>query len=286
MRAAIDAAMCDEGKAPNTPAQVEEGRITGAIHQDGKVILFDASDYTLEPGTEAVIIDPKGRIAIAKLEQTAEWERLARSRTGLVWTVNPFGERVLFGAKVLGRHIHTEEPRPAHPLEGNQIGTVPGLEPALSGLVTDQKPGDWRMVPAETCPQACGDDEAPGVEESPITGHLPPDEKLLVLIAECDGWERVLAQSPKDLKATMEVIWRLLEIKKRRGIRPHVEKARQIWLRKRQRGWRNHKQIGEALKRLSINVALFFLIPFARWITCIARALADLAFWLWQEVRP
>ncbi|MBV1833090.1 hypothetical protein [Novacetimonas pomaceti] len=57
-------------------------------------------------------------------------------------------------------------------------------------------------------------------------------------MAECDHWERIERAEPDNLrakmKAIMEAAWRLLEIKKRRGIRPYVEEARQNWWRRRQ----------------------------------------------------
>ena len=103
--------------------------MSGAIQLDGKLILFDANDCHLAPGTEAVIVNEKGNIVVARLEPTAEWERLARTRTGLVWTVNPLGERVLFAVKVLGRYIRTED-----------MGQAVDLTPQKPDFFEDAKP--------------------------------------------------------------------------------------------------------------------------------------------------
>ncbi len=52
-------------------------------------------------------------------------------------------------------------------------------------------------------------------------------------MAECDHWERVERAEPDNLLARMKVVMFLLRIKKRRGIRPYVEQARQNWLQRR-----------------------------------------------------
>ncbi|GBQ49598.1 hypothetical protein [Komagataeibacter europaeus] len=52
-------------------------------------------------------------------------------------------------------------------------------------------------------------------------------------MAECDDWNRVVANEPRNTEAFMQANWRSLEIQKRRGIRPYVEQARQNWLQRR-----------------------------------------------------
>ncbi|GBQ46511.1 hypothetical protein [Komagataeibacter europaeus] len=52
-------------------------------------------------------------------------------------------------------------------------------------------------------------------------------------MAECDHWERVERAEPDNLLARMKAVMFLLRIKKRQGIRPHVESARQNWLQRR-----------------------------------------------------
>ncbi|MCE2564168.1 hypothetical protein [Komagataeibacter sp. FNDCF1] len=103
--------------------------MSGAIQLGGKLILFDANDCHLAPGSEAVIVNEKGKIVVARLEPTAEWERLARSRTGLVRAVNPLGEQVLIGVKVLGRYIRTED-----------VGQAVDLAPQKPDFFEDAQP--------------------------------------------------------------------------------------------------------------------------------------------------
>ncbi|GAN86330.1 hypothetical protein Gain_0027_005 [Komagataeibacter intermedius TF2] len=52
-------------------------------------------------------------------------------------------------------------------------------------------------------------------------------------MAECEGWDRVHSRDPKDMDANANIALLLLQIKKRRGIRPYVEQARQNWLQRR-----------------------------------------------------
>ncbi|AQU86233.1 hypothetical protein B0W47_00785 [Komagataeibacter nataicola] len=52
-------------------------------------------------------------------------------------------------------------------------------------------------------------------------------------MAECEGWERVNADKPQDMEALMQINLLMRWIRDRRGIRPHVERARQIWFQKR-----------------------------------------------------
>ncbi|WP_010517644.1 hypothetical protein [Komagataeibacter oboediens] len=52
-------------------------------------------------------------------------------------------------------------------------------------------------------------------------------------MAECDDWNRIVANEPRNTEAFMQANWRSLEIQKRRGIRPYVEQARQNWLQRR-----------------------------------------------------
>ncbi|QHC34167.1 hypothetical protein FMA36_00335 [Komagataeibacter xylinus] len=52
-------------------------------------------------------------------------------------------------------------------------------------------------------------------------------------MAECEGWERVNADKPRDMEALMHINLLRRWIRDRRGIRPYVERARQDWLQKR-----------------------------------------------------
>ncbi|GCE82214.1 hypothetical protein MSKU9_0355 [Komagataeibacter diospyri] len=52
-------------------------------------------------------------------------------------------------------------------------------------------------------------------------------------MAECEGWDRVHSRDPRDMDANANIALLLLQIKKRRGIRPYVEQARQDWLQRR-----------------------------------------------------
>ncbi len=52
-------------------------------------------------------------------------------------------------------------------------------------------------------------------------------------MAECEGWERVNADKPRDMEALMHINLLRRWIRDRRGIRSYVEQARQNWLQKR-----------------------------------------------------
>lgn len=53
-------------------------------------------------------------------------------------------------------------------------------------------------------------------------------------MAECEGWDRVYSNDPHDMAANANIALLVLQIKKRQGIRPHVEQARRNWLQRRQ----------------------------------------------------
>ncbi|QOF94174.1 hypothetical protein IFJ82_09435 [Novacetimonas hansenii] len=53
-------------------------------------------------------------------------------------------------------------------------------------------------------------------------------------MAECEGWDRIYSRDPKDMAANANIALLILQIKKRRGIHPHVEHLRRDWLQRRQ----------------------------------------------------
>ena len=88
----------------------QDVRITGAVMVDGKMLCFDATDYDLQPGTEAVVIGTKGEIYVSPIAENhpEDRARLARIRSALIPYVSGFySTRVpeFLQVKVLGRYV-------------------------------------------------------------------------------------------------------------------------------------------------------------------------------------
>lgn len=85
-------------------------RITGAIMSEGEMLCFDATDYMLEPGAEAVVIGSLGRIHVATIGEDHPDEALRRgtNRAAVIPYVSgryPVGTKENLYVKVLGRFI-------------------------------------------------------------------------------------------------------------------------------------------------------------------------------------
>lgn len=84
--------------------------VTGAVMVNGQMLCFDARDYDLSPGTEAVVIGRGGAIYVAKIadDHPEQKARMARSRSAVVPYVSgrhPAGTPEFLMVKVLGRYI-------------------------------------------------------------------------------------------------------------------------------------------------------------------------------------
>ncbi|MBF0877292.1 hypothetical protein HKD21_10585 [Gluconobacter cerevisiae] len=94
----------------NALATRQDARVTGAVMVEGEMLCFDATDYDLEPGTEAVVIGTKGEIYVAPIAKNhpEDRARLARIRCALIPYVSGFySPRVpeFLQVKVLGRYV-------------------------------------------------------------------------------------------------------------------------------------------------------------------------------------
>ncbi|GBR19888.1 hypothetical protein [Asaia spathodeae] len=90
--------------------QRENPRITGAVMSEGQMLCFDATDYMLEPGAQAVVIGALGRIHVATIgkDHPDEMRRKGMNRGAIIPYVSgcyPHGTRENLCVKVLGRFI-------------------------------------------------------------------------------------------------------------------------------------------------------------------------------------
>lgn len=88
----------------------ENPRITGAIMSEGQMLCFDATDYMLEPGAQAVVIGALGRIHVATIgmDHPDEMRRKGMNRGALIPYVSgcySLGTKENLYVKVLGRFI-------------------------------------------------------------------------------------------------------------------------------------------------------------------------------------
>jgi len=88
----------------------QDARVTGAVMVNGEMLCFDATDYDLEPGTEAVVIGTKGEIYVAPIAENhpEDRARLARIRCAFIPYVSGFyspGVPEFLQVKVLGRYV-------------------------------------------------------------------------------------------------------------------------------------------------------------------------------------
>lgn len=90
--------------------QRENQRITGAVMSEGEMLCFDATDYLLEPGAQAVVIGARGRIHVATIgkDHPDEMRRKGMNRGAIIPYVSgcyPPGTKENLCVKVLGRFI-------------------------------------------------------------------------------------------------------------------------------------------------------------------------------------
>ncbi|MBS1077892.1 hypothetical protein JK217_09020 [Gluconobacter kondonii] len=109
----------------------QDARVTGAVMVEGEMLCFDATDYDLEPGTEAVVIGTKGEVYVSPIAENhpEDRARLARIRSALIPYVSGFySARVpeFLQVKVLGRYV----PVPCAPPARAGKGAVQSLKAA------------------------------------------------------------------------------------------------------------------------------------------------------------
>ncbi|MBR0560038.1 hypothetical protein [Neokomagataea anthophila] len=90
-------------------------RVTGAVMVNGEMICFDAEDYDLAAGTQAVVIGERGEIYVAPIaaDHPEQKARMARNRSALVPFVSgryPPGTPEHLQVKVLGRYVPVAAP--------------------------------------------------------------------------------------------------------------------------------------------------------------------------------
>lgn len=88
----------------------QDAQVTGAVMVEGKMLCFDATDYDLEPGTEAVAIGTKGEIYVVPIAKNhpEDRARLARIRSALIPYVSGFYSTKVpefLQVKVLRRYV-------------------------------------------------------------------------------------------------------------------------------------------------------------------------------------
>lgn len=96
-------------------ANRKDTRVTGAVMVNGQMLCFDATDYDLPAGTEAVVIGTKGEIYVAPIaeDHPDEKARKARIRSALIPYVSgyyPAGTPEYLQVKVLGRYVAAPTP--------------------------------------------------------------------------------------------------------------------------------------------------------------------------------
>ncbi|GAB6854093.1 hypothetical protein [Asaia astilbis] len=90
--------------------QGENPRITAAVMSEGQMLCFDATDYLLEPGAQAVVIGARGRIHVATIgkDHPDEMRRKGMNRGAIIPYVSgcyPPGTRENLCVKVPGRFV-------------------------------------------------------------------------------------------------------------------------------------------------------------------------------------
>jgi len=112
-------------------ASRQDTRVTGAVMVNGQMLCFDATDYDLPAGTEAVVIGTKGEIYVAPIadDHPEEKARKARIRSALIPYVSgyyPAGTPEYLQVKVLGRYV----PLPSSSAAAVENSSFQALQPA------------------------------------------------------------------------------------------------------------------------------------------------------------